>query len=106
VLLLLFCIIVTSCYGCHCGHGCLLRSFLSLLLHFCPGSLLCCHCQLLLHCHCAGSSVLKSSPIRFFYLETKQLATATGLYLSRYQGTVTGPLRMGPNRSTTQKKSV
>jgi hypothetical protein len=29
-------------------------------------------------------SVLKSSPVRFFYLETKQLATATSLYLSRY----------------------
>jgi hypothetical protein len=29
-------------------------------------------------------SVLKSSPVWFFYLETKQLATATGLYLSRY----------------------
>jgi hypothetical protein len=32
----------------------------------------------------AGNSVLKSSPVRFFYLETKKLAAATGLYLSRY----------------------
>jgi hypothetical protein len=30
------------------------------------------------------ASVLKSSLVRFFYLETRQLATATGLDRSRY----------------------
>jgi hypothetical protein len=44
--------------------------------------------ELSLECHTfpcsAGISVLKSSPVRFFYLETKQLATATSLDLSRY----------------------
>ena len=51
-------------------------------------------------------SVFKSSQVQFFYLKTRQLATATGLDRSRYLGTTTGPLKTGPNRSTTRKKPV
>ena len=49
-----------------------------------------------------------SSPVKssFFYLKTRQLATATGLDRSRYSGTATGPLKTGPNRSTAGKKPV
>ena len=53
--------------------------------------------------HLVFSSPVKSS---FFYLKTRQLATATGLDRSRYSGTATGPLKTGPNRSTTRKKPV
>ena len=53
--------------------------------------------------HVVFSSPVKSS---FFYLKTRQLATATGLDRFRYSGTATGPLKTGPNRSTTGKKPV
>ena len=45
-------------------------------------------------------SVFKSSYVQFFYLKTRQLATTTGL------DRATGPLRTGPNWSTTRKKPV
>ena len=45
-----------------------------------------------------------SSPV--FFLKTRQLATATGLDHFRYLGTAIGPLKTGPNQSTTQKKLV
>ena len=55
-------------------------------------------------------SVFKSSSVQFFYLKRRhkrrQLATATGVDRSRYSGTATGPLKTGPNRSTTGKKPV
>ena len=51
-------------------------------------------------------SVFKSSYVQFFYLKTRQLATTTGLDCFRYSETATGPLKTGPNWSTTQKRPV